>query len=319
MDKIIRNSLLKGMMAGLLLLIFYFTFLTIINSFSHAKEQFIGLWYWLLLLIIGFGIQIGLSTYIHQKIIEKQEIRLGKKIAASGGITTGSMIACCAHHLVGILPILGLSTVFLLLAQYQIFFIILGILTNIFGIVLMLEIIKKNSLYKERGVLDRFSQLNIKILKRWIIGGSLIVLFISFFLIKNNPNEKSVANASSSIKKTEINSSPKTIFLPPMTNNDGGLVIEVTPIDFSFDKPIQFEIVLTTHQGDLDFDLTQQSVVVDNLGNTYLPLEWQGDRGGHHLSGTLIFPQPKEGMKQFKLVIKDIYNVGERIFEWNLE
>lgn len=318
MDKIIKNSILKGIAGNILLLIFYFGFLTIINSFSHALKQFYNLWYWLLLLTFGFGIQLSLYSYVRQKILERKENGIKGKITTSGGISTVSMITCCAHHLVGILPILGLSTVFLLLAQYQIFFIILGILTNIFGIVLMLEIIKKNSLYKERGVLDRFSQLNIKILKRWIIGGSLIVLFISFFLIKNNPNEKSVANASSSIKKTEIDSSPKTIFLPPLTNNDGGLAIEVTPINFSFTQPV-FAIALNTHQGSLDFDLISQAILLDDQGNQYLPLNWAGGQGGHHLSGTLTFPPLAKTTKKIKLIINDVYDISERIFEWNLE
>ncbi len=102
-------------------------------------------------------------------------------------------------------------------------------------------------------------------------------------------------------------------------NDEGGVSIEVTPINFESGKQIQFEIAFTTHQGSLDFDLMQKSVLIDSLGNTYLPLEWQGGRGGHHLSGTLIFSPLKEGIKQFKLVIKNIYDVSERIFEWNLK
>ncbi len=102
-------------------------------------------------------------------------------------------------------------------------------------------------------------------------------------------------------------------------NDEDGVSVEVTPINFENGKQIQFKIALTTHQGDLDFDLTRQSVLVDSQGNQYLPLEWQGGQGGHHLSGVLIFPPPKEGAKQFKLTIKNIFEVGERIFEWNSE
>lgn len=323
MDSIVKKSINRGIVGGFLLLAFYFGVLTLANSFSHAVSQFSLLWYWILTLVIGFGIQVGLWFYIYFKIKEKAVKGITGEIAATGGISAGSMIACCAHHLVDVAPLLGLSALFLFLAQYQIFFLILGILSNIIGIILMLEIIQKHSLYQEDSILHYLTKINFKNLKKITIVVAVIVLFISFFGVKNWSKNKSVQNSraisNSVINNLQMTGFEQTISLPTKSNDSGGLSIEATPIDFSFDQPVQFEIVLITHQGDLDFDLNQQSVLVDDLGNTYLPLEWQGGRGGHHLSGTLIFPQPKEGIKQFKLVIKDIYNVGERIFEWNLE
>ena len=81
--------------------------------------------------------------HIHQKIKQQKALAKAKKeIAATGGISATSMVACCAHHLVDVLPILGFSALFLFLAKYQLFFIILGITSNIIGIIFM-EILKR--------------------------------------------------------------------------------------------------------------------------------------------------------------------------------
>ena len=301
MNSEIKKSILWGIGGGLSLLIFYFLILTLANSFSHALEQFQVLWYWISALIIGFSIQVGLYSYIRIRFRQTNTKTAGKELAASGGVSTGSMVACCAHHLVDVLPILGLSVVFLFLAEYQVFFILLGIVSNIVGIIFMLEIIKKHSLYKKAGVLKRITQLNIKEIKNWAIIGGILVLVISFFWIKGgNVEEASIMS------------------LPTRSNTAGNLSIDVKPIDFSFSNPVQFEISLNTHQGDLDFDLTQKSVLIDGGNNQYLPLKWQGDRGGHHLSGKLIFPPIIKETKKIKLIIKDVYGIKEREFLWDL-
>jgi len=322
MDSIVKKSIIKGIIGGFFLLVFYFAVLSLANSFSHAVSQFNLLWYWILTLITGFGVQVGLWFFIHFKIKEKKVKGITGEVAATGGISAGSMVVCCAHHLVDVAPLLGLSVLFLFLARYQIFFLILGVLSNIIGIVLMLEIIQKHSLYQESGVFGYFANLNFKNLKKFVIVGSVIILFISFFGVKNLSKNKPIQNFGA-ISNSATNSKPtasveQKISLLTKSNEEGGLAIDATPIDFSFGKQVKFEIAFTTHQGDLNFDLTQQAVLVDNFGNNYLPLEWQGGQGGHHLSGTLIFPQPKDGIKQFKLIIKDVYNISERVFEWNL-
>ena len=309
MDSTVKKSIAWGAVGGFLLLVFYFGVLTLANSFSHAVSQFNLLWYWILALTAGFGIQVGLWFYIRSKIKEKK----AGEAAITGGISAGSMIACCAHHLVDVAPLLGLSALFLFLAQYQIFFLILGILSSIIGIILMLEIIQKHSLYQEGGVSNYLTKIDFKNLKKIAIIGAIIILFISFLAINNEQDARYTAPRYNG----QAVNLEQEIFLLTKNNDSGGLSIDATPIDFSFGKPVQFEIVLTAHQEDLDFDLTQQSVLIDDLGNTYLPLEWQGGRGGHHLSGKLIFPPLKDKTDKIKLVIKGIYNTEERIFEWN--
>ncbi len=64
---------------------------------------------------------------------------------ASGGMSTAAMVACCAHHVADVLPILGLTAAAAFLAEYRTAFMVVGLGMTIFGIIVMLTI-----LFKER-------------------------------------------------------------------------------------------------------------------------------------------------------------------------
>jgi hypothetical protein len=124
--------------------------ITLAQGLPHALEQTAKLWYWVLALAGGFGIQAGLFSFIQQSIRERRATTTGS-IAASGSVSAGSMAACCAHHLSDVLPLLGLSGVAIFLVRYQFFFIIVGILSNMVGITIMLEIIQRHGLSEKLG------------------------------------------------------------------------------------------------------------------------------------------------------------------------
>ncbi|MFQ6119594.1 MAG: hypothetical protein ACE5KE_06885 [Methanosarcinales archaeon] len=177
-----KKHIVIGIIAGLILLAIYFTILSIANSFSHATEQFIEMWYWISALVIGFGIQVGLYSYIRTSIHTKNMSGATTEVATAGGISTGSMIACCAHHLTDILPILGLSAAFVLLAEYQVFFIILGILSNLVGITMMLGIIQKHELHKKRGFFNSLFRFDMKMVRNITLALSVVIL-IGVFIV----------------------------------------------------------------------------------------------------------------------------------------
>jgi hypothetical protein len=131
-----RKSISIGLVGGLGLLALYFLLLTLANSFRHAVEQFAAQWYWLILLSLGFGVQLGLYSFIRFEL-RKRAKGATAGLVASGGISTGSMIACCAHHFVDVLPIIGLSAAAVFLTRYQAPFILVGIFTNLVGISVM--------------------------------------------------------------------------------------------------------------------------------------------------------------------------------------
>jgi len=131
------NAVFYGVLAGAGLLFFYISVLTIFQSFDFALSEFRSLWYWIIPLAVGFGIQIGLyNSILHTA-------RINAEIAASGTASGGSMLACCTHFLLNALPILGISGLTAFLMAYQKWFFGLGILSNFIGITILIRHKKK--------------------------------------------------------------------------------------------------------------------------------------------------------------------------------
>ena len=128
-----NNSVLYGILAGLGLLLFYLAVVSIFQGISFAFLNLRSLWYLIFPLAIGFGTQIGLYTSI------KHTAALTGTVAGTGGISAGSMVACCSHFLLNIIPIVGLSGIALFLAAYQKEFLGIGILSNLVGISIMIK------------------------------------------------------------------------------------------------------------------------------------------------------------------------------------
>lgn len=137
--KIILNML----MAIVALLFFYFLIVTLISGFKFALSQFLSYWYFLISLTIGFGIQIGLYSYLKQ-LVKNSNLTIGKKtVAMTGTTSTLSMISCCTHYLANIVPILGIGGALSIIAQYQIEIFWVGLVFNAFGIVFLISKIIK--------------------------------------------------------------------------------------------------------------------------------------------------------------------------------
>jgi len=133
-QKIILTSTLKGFLAVFLLLIFYFSTVTLISGWSFSKDQFSKFWYFILILAFGFGIQVGLYSYLKSAIHQNVSAKI---LATSGATSTAAMISCCAHYLVNVLPILGVTGIITFISQYQIQFFWMGLVFNFAGITYM--------------------------------------------------------------------------------------------------------------------------------------------------------------------------------------
>lgn len=131
------NAVLYGLLAGIGLLIFYLTVVSIFQGIEFAFFNLRGLWYLIFPLIIGFGIQIGLYFSI------KHTAQLTGTVAGTGAISGGSMIVCCSHFLLQVIPLAGVSVLSTFLARYQKWFLVIGIISNIIGIIIMLRHKKK--------------------------------------------------------------------------------------------------------------------------------------------------------------------------------
>ena len=114
------------------LLAVYFGVLSLVSGWSFTVSQFKEFWYYVLPLGAGFGAQIGLYTYLRQLALNHEHCR--RVAAASGATSTAAMIACCAHYLVNILPVIGVAGAVSLIAQYQIEIFWVGLAFNAAGL-----------------------------------------------------------------------------------------------------------------------------------------------------------------------------------------
>src|SRR3989344_1794122 len=121
-----------GILASAILLSVYFSILTLVSGWNFAVEQFATYWYFVVSLAVGFGIQIALYQYIKALVHSGQG--MGKVVGVSGTTSTAAMISCCAHYLVNLIPVLGVTGVVTFVAQYQVELFWVGLASNVFGI-----------------------------------------------------------------------------------------------------------------------------------------------------------------------------------------
>ncbi len=121
-----------GSLASGLLLGVYFGILTLVSGWDFTLEQFADFWRFIVALAVGFGVQVGLYTYLRR--LARQCGGAGKVAAVSGGTSAAAMISCCTHYLANIVPILGATGVVALAGQYQVELFWVGLAFNLGGV-----------------------------------------------------------------------------------------------------------------------------------------------------------------------------------------
>ena len=129
----IAKPILYGTLASAILLGVYFAVLILVSGWGYTQTQFSAYWYFIVSLVVGFGIQIALYQYLKGLVHSGQG--MGKVVGVSGTTSTVAMISCCAHYLVNLVPILGITGLATFVAQYQIKIFWVGLAFNLFGIV----------------------------------------------------------------------------------------------------------------------------------------------------------------------------------------
>lgn len=129
----IIKSIIYGFIGMAALLTVYFSVVSLISGWPFALSQFNQFWYFIVSLAVGFGIQIGLYTYLKNVIHQKNGS--DGVLAVSGTTSTAAMISCCAHYLANILPIIGAVGIIGFISQYQVELFWVGLAFNIFGII----------------------------------------------------------------------------------------------------------------------------------------------------------------------------------------
>ena len=131
----------------------YFGILTWAQGWDYASSQFsLNQWY-VVPIWVAFGIQAALYSILRFRLFVSTTSTshtdvltpLTGVMETSGGTSVTAMVACCLHHVTDVLPILGLSAAATFLTRYQRPFMLVGLSTEIIGIVIMLIV-----LYRER-------------------------------------------------------------------------------------------------------------------------------------------------------------------------
>jgi hypothetical protein len=142
-------SILAGILAACGMFALYVLILTVLQDFAHALQQAQQDWLWVGSVALGFGLQIGLYAYL--RVLVSAAKVLGATAATGAGTTTSTlgMIACCAHHLTDLAPLVALtgasslSGAITFLNEWKYAFIALGLVVNALGVVITLDTLRK--------------------------------------------------------------------------------------------------------------------------------------------------------------------------------
>lgn len=273
--------MIAGIVGATSLLLFYFLTMALLSRSPWAAwEQFQNLWWIMVPLSAGFGVQLGLYAKLKRAVQSRT-----KKLVVSSTATSGAaMAACCAHHLTDVLPLVGLSALSVFLSAYQIPILIGSLIINLIGIGIMLQ--------------------NNKIVLLVLFSGLLV---LALLLVPRRPQVNSLPNQTASLSATK-------------SNNEGAVTVEVTPIVLSPGESPKFQVTFTTHFVELDFNIDDVVYLTDDKESAVDSPRWIGSSpGGHHRNGELDFGG-RLGLntKSVTLTFKNIAGIANRKFNWNL-
>ena len=126
------RSVVAGVVSAAALLLAYLGIITLAQGLDHALEQLAADAVFVGLIALGFGTQMAL--FIELRAVDRNHRAAAAATAASTGTSAAAMLACCAHHLVDLLPLVGLSAAAVFLNAYKTPLFLVGIAMNVVGI-----------------------------------------------------------------------------------------------------------------------------------------------------------------------------------------
>jgi hypothetical protein len=140
-------SIFMGIAGAVVLLALYLLIVSIAQDWVHAVELFKQDAWIVMPIMIGFGAQVGLYTYL-RTVLRRSSRGSKMMMGAGGGTSTVAMVACCAHHVADVLPVLSLSAAASFLAAYKIPFMLISLAMNLLGIAIVIRTIRLGTRYQ---------------------------------------------------------------------------------------------------------------------------------------------------------------------------
>ena len=129
------RSIITGVLAAAALLGVYLTIVSLAQGVEHALEQLAADALFVGLIAAGFGTQVAL--FVELRAVDRRHRAAAAVTAAGTGTSAAAMLACCAHHLVDLLPLVGLSAAAIFLNAYKTPLFLIGITMNVIGILVI--------------------------------------------------------------------------------------------------------------------------------------------------------------------------------------
>ncbi len=151
-------------------------------------------------------------------------------------------------------------------------------------------------------------------LKQILLLIAVIVIGVLFLLAFANYNiNHPVLNNSAKLQNSATENWETKI------DEQANVTVTVTPSELGVEsKEWKFDVVMNTHSVELNQDMVEATILVDNPGEEYKPLRWEGTGpGGHHREGVLTFTRITPAPKSVELKISEIGGTV-RSFYWQL-
>jgi hypothetical protein len=121
----------SGALAG-----FYVTVLAASGGWRHLADQARTDWWLLAPIVVAFGVQVALTVELRSR---HRTHHLAATAGAGTGASTAGMVACCAHHLVDLVPLLGAAGVAGFLFDWRIPLMAAGLVVNLLAVVVAMR------------------------------------------------------------------------------------------------------------------------------------------------------------------------------------
>jgi hypothetical protein len=129
------RSVAFGVAGAAALLGLYLGLISLAQGAEHALAQLVADAPFVVLIAAGFGTQIALFAEL--RVVDRHHRAAAAVTAAGTGTSAAAMLACCAHHLVDLLPLVGLSAAAVFLNVYKTPLFVVGIGMNVIGIIVI--------------------------------------------------------------------------------------------------------------------------------------------------------------------------------------
>jgi hypothetical protein len=130
----VRTSVRAGGLAAAGLAVLYAAVVGGVGGAEHLVQQAGSDWPWLVVILTGFGVQVCLFVELRRR--RRMSRAVGATSGTGGSASAVGMVACCAHHLADLAPLIGLSGAAVFLTSYRTPIMAAAVAVNALGVLI---------------------------------------------------------------------------------------------------------------------------------------------------------------------------------------